>query len=92
MFFSEIFRFKAMIDLAKNSTYFELMGITILLMLIFLSVIFYKFVNIYQEGLYEEGKKGKIAKSEYLMLFWFITGLIILLTPATFHYIEGIVK
>jgi hydrogenase-4 component F len=42
--------------------------------------------------LYEEGKKESVAKSEYLMLFWFIAGLIILLTPQSFQYIEGIVK
>jgi hydrogenase-4 component F len=92
MFFSEIFGFKSMIDLAKNSTYFELMSITILLILIFLSVIFYKFVNIYQEGLYSDGGKGKVDKSEYIMLFWFTLALLILLTPASFNYIEGIVK
>ncbi|GAX87326.1 hydrogenase-4 component F [Lebetimonas natsushimae] len=92
MFFSEIFGFKSMIDLATNSAYFELMGITILLMLVFLSVIFYKFVNIYQEGLYLEDKKGSVEKSEYIMLFWFTLALIILLTPASFNYIGGIVK
>jgi len=92
MFFSEIFGFKSMIDIAKHSYYFGLMVFTIFLMLIFLSIIFYKFVNIYQEGLYFENKQGYIEKSEYLMLFWFVIFLLLLLTPYTFNYIQGIIQ
>ncbi|WP_024791938.1 proton-conducting transporter transmembrane domain-containing protein [Lebetimonas sp. JS138] len=92
MFFSEIFGFKSMIDLAKNSEYFGVMIFTIFLILVFLSVIFYKFVNIFQEGVYSYGKKGDVKKSEYLMLIWFIIALSVLILPNTFNYLEGIVK
>jgi hydrogenase-4 component F len=92
MFFSEIFGFKSMIDLAKNSGYFGIMIFTIFLVLVFLSVIFYKFVNIFQEAIYYRDKKGNVKKSEYLMLIWFIVNLFILILPSTFNYLEGIVK
>ena len=91
MFFSEIFGFKAMIDVSKDSNYFLLMISGVFLILILLSVIFYKFVNVYQEALYEEAKeKEKIVyKSEILMLLLFVTSLIVLLF--SFDYIKGIV-
>ncbi len=91
MFFSEIYGFKAMIDISKDSNYFLLMIFGVFIILIFLSVIFYKFVNIYQEALYEDGKEGekKVYKSEILMLLLFTFSLITLLF--SFDYIKGIV-
>ena len=91
MFFSEIYGFKAMIDISKNSNYFLLMIFSVFMILVFLSVIFYKFVNVYQEALYEEGKEGekKVYKSEILMLLLFTFSLIALLF--SFDYIKGIV-
>ncbi len=90
MFFSEIFGFKAMIDISKNSSYFLWMIAGIFLVLLFLSIIFYKFVQVYQEALYEgvETEK-KVFKSEILMLLLFVLSLIVLLF--SFKYIKGIV-
>ena len=91
MFFSEIYGFKAMIDVSKDSNYFLLMIFGIFLILIFLSIIFYKFISVYQEALYEDGKEDKkiIYKSEILMLLLFTLSLIILLF--SFDYIKEIV-
>ncbi len=91
MFFSEIYGFKAMIDVSKNSNYFLLMILGVFLILIFLSIIFYKFVNVYQKALYEDGKEGekKVYKSEILMLLLFTISLTLLLF--SFDYIKGIV-
>ena len=90
MFFSEIFGFKAMIDISQNSPYFLLMITGIFFVLLFLSVIFYKFVNVYQEAIYEgEESKRKIFISEVLMLFLFTFSLIALLF--SFDYIKEIV-
>ena len=91
MFFSEIYGFKSMIDVSKDSNYFLLMIFGVFIMLLFLSLIFYKFVNVYQEALYDDGVKGEkiIYRSEILMLILFITSLIALLF--SFDYIKGIV-
>ncbi|GAB6044859.1 hypothetical protein JCM11957_04570 [Caminibacter profundus] len=91
MFFSEIYGFKAVIDVAKDSNYFLLMILGIFFILAFLSVIFYKFLSIYQEALYYEGKEKTIYKSEIIVLLIFAISLIVLLFPKTFHYIKGIV-
>jgi len=92
MFFSEIYGFKAMIDISKNSNYFLLMVFGVFIILLFLSVIFYKFVNVYQEALYDDGAKGekKVYKSEILMLLLFVTSLVVLLF--SFDYIKGIIQ
>jgi hydrogenase-4 component F len=91
MFFSEIFGFKSMIDIAKHSHYFILMIIGIVFILILLSIIFYKFVNIYQEGMYEEIKiEKKVYTSEKIMLVFFLISLITLLF--SFDYIDVIAK
>ena len=90
MFFSEIFGFKAMIDISKGSSYFMWMISAVFLILIFLSVIFYKFVRVYQEALYEgEEKEKKVYKSEILMLIMFVVSLFSLLFG--FDYIKGII-
>jgi len=92
MFFSEIYGFKAMIDVSRDSNHFLLMMFAVFMVLLFLSVIFYKFVNIYQEGISGETDEVKVYKNEILTLFIFIISLIILILPQTFNYIEGIVK
>lgn len=91
MFFSELFGFKAMIELAKDSDYFILMLLMIFFILLFLSVIFYKFVTIYQEALYDEGGDKKVYKSEILTLLLFLGSLALLFLPMSFNYIKGIV-
>ena len=91
MFFSEIFGFKAMIDISKNSSYFAWMISAVFLVLVFLSIIFYKFINVYQEGLYEgEEKEKKVYISEILMLILFAISLTALLF--SFNYIKGIAQ
>jgi hydrogenase-4 component F len=92
MFFSEIFGFKSMIDIAKHSNYFILMIIGIIFILILLSIIFYKFVNVYQEGLYENdnNREKKVYLSEKIMLILFFISLIALLFG--FDYIDMIAK
>jgi len=62
------------------------------MVLLFLSIVFYKFVNVYQDGMSGEVKKVKVYKNEILALFIFIVSLIVLILPQTFHYIEGIIK
>ncbi len=93
MFFSEIFGFKSMLDVAKDSNYFFLMIFAIFFILLLLSIIFYKFITIYQEALYEGEKKNKkVYKSEILMLLVFVISLLALLLPPVFNYIGGIIK
>ena len=92
MFFSEIYGFKAMIDVSKDSHYFLLMIFGVFIVLTLLSVVFYKFVNVYQEAVYESdgNNNKKVYKSEIFMLLWFLTALIGLLF--SFDYIDGIIR
>ncbi len=93
MFFSEIFGFKAMLEAAKDSNFFFLMVFAIFFILLLLSVIFYKFINIYQEALYKEDRvRKKVYKSEVLMLLLFTISLALLLVPQVLHYIGDIIK
>ncbi len=93
MFFSEIYGFKAMIDISKHMNYFLTMIFAVFIILLLISLIFYKFVTVYQEGLYEEKDAKKIVyKSEIIILAIFIISLIALLLPQTFSYIEGIMS
>ncbi|WP_456479511.1 proton-conducting transporter transmembrane domain-containing protein [Nautilia sp.] len=93
MFFSEIYGFKAMVDVAKNSHYFFLMLLVIFAILGLLSIIFYKFVHIYQDMLYAgEEREKKVYKSEIIAIFILLISAALLLLPQNFEYIEGIVK
>jgi hydrogenase-4 component F len=91
MFFSEIFGFKAMLDLSEDSNHFFLMIFAIFFIMMLLSIIFYKFITIYQEALYDgENEKKVVYKSEILMLILFVGSLIALLLPPIYDYIKGI--
>ena len=92
MFFSEIYGFKAMIDISKSSNHFFLMIFGVFIVLFLLSVVFYKFVHVYQEGMSGEAKEVKVYKNEIIGLLLFVISLIVLILPQTFEYIEGIVK
>ncbi len=93
MFFSEIFGFKAMLDVAQNSDYFLVMIFAIFIIMLLLSIIFYKFITIYQEALYDgEDEPKKVYKSEIAMLLLFTISLLALILPQVFDYIEGIIK
>jgi len=93
MFFSEIYGFKAMIDIAKDSNYFFLTIFAIFILLILLSVIFYRFVHIYQDMHFLGADSDKkVFKSETYAVFILFLSTAILLLPQTFEFIEGIIK
>jgi hydrogenase-4 component F len=92
MFFSEIYGFKAMIDVSRDSNHFFLMIFGVFIVLLLLSVVFYKFVHVYQEGISGEAKEVKVYKNEIIGLLLFVISLIVLILPQTFEYLEGIVK
>ena len=83
-----------MIDIAKHSEYSILMIMGIVFILILLSIIFYKFVDVYQEGMYEdkndEDKEKTAYISEKIMLILFFVSLVALLFG--FDYIDTIAK
>ena len=91
MFFSEIYGFSAMIDIAKGSHHILAMIGVILLLLILLSVIFYKFVAIYQSMKYEgEEKPKKVYTSELFALIIFAISLLVLLLPVSMNFLRSI--
>jgi len=93
MFFSEIYGFKAMLEVAKDSDYFLLMLFSIFMILLLLSLIFYKFITLYQSSLYEgEEQKRNIFLSEKLMLLLFTVSLLALLLPPVYEYIQGVIQ
>ena len=93
MFFSEIYGFKAMIDIAKDSNYFFLMIGAVFILLMLLSIIFYRFVHIYQDMLYAgNDKEKKVYKSEIIAVFILFISTALLLLPQSFDFIEGIMK
>ena len=91
MFFSELYGFGAMIDVAKKQHHILLMIGAILLLLILLSLIFYKFVEVYQSMKYEDSQsKKEVFTSELMALFIFAIALIALLMPSAFSYLRSI--
>ncbi len=90
MFFSEIFGFGAMINLAKESNHTLIMLLTITFMLFLLAIIFYKFIEIYQSMKYEgKEEEKKLYISEISALILFAIATIILL--GNFSYIKHII-
>ncbi len=91
MFFSEIYGFGAMIEVAKKSHYLLPMILAILVLLLLLSIIFYKFVLIYQSMKYEGSESKKVVyTTEVLAFLIFAFSLGFLLTPWAFDYLKGI--
>jgi len=91
MFFSEIYGFGAMVDVAKSGDHLLAMMGAILLLLMLLSIIFYKFVEVYQSMKYEgEAEEKKVYASELFSLVIFAITLIALITPPVMHYLKGI--
>ncbi len=91
MFFSELYGFAAMVDNARESTHLLAMIGAILLLLIFLSVIFYRFVAIYQSMKYEgETVEKRVYRSELLSLMIFAFSLIALISPASIEFLRSI--
>ena len=91
MFFSELYGFGAMIDTAKSSHHLLAMLGAIFLLLVLLSIIFYKFIDVYQSMKYE-GKEyqKKVYASELIALMIFALGLVGLMLPSTLTYLKGI--
>jgi hydrogenase-4 component F len=91
MFFSELYGFGAMIATAKESNHMLAMIAAILFLLILLSIIFYRFVAIYQSMKYEGVEKEKtVYGSELFSLVIFAISLISLLLPQTLAYLHSI--
>ncbi len=91
MFFSELYGFASMMEIAKESHHMLAMLGAILLLLILLSIIFYRFVSIYQSMKYEGVVQEKVVyKSELFALFIFLASLLVLMLPATFSYLRSI--
>ncbi len=91
MFFSELYGFGAMIDNAKASHHLLAMLGAITLLLVLLSVIFYRFVAIYQSMKYEGEETTKIVyASEVAALAIFALGLVALLLPGTMAFLKSI--
>jgi len=91
MFFSEIYGFSALVQLAKHSDHMMVMIAGILVVLVLLSVIFYRFVSIYQSMKYE-GKEveKKVYPTELMALGVFVVALIVLLLPQSIHFLQGV--
>ena len=92
MFFSELYGFGAMIATAKESHHILAMIGAILLLLILLSIIFYRFVAIYQAMKYEGVEEEKeVYTSELFALIIFALATATLLLPASEQFLKGIV-
>ena len=91
MFFSELYGFGAMITTAKQSDHMLAMIAAVFLLLTLMSIIFYRFVAIYQSMKYEGKEVSKtVYSSELLALILFAIGLVVLLLPSTMTYLEHI--
>ncbi len=91
MFFSELYGFGAMISTAKQGNHILAMIGAILFLLILLSIIFYRFVAIYQTMKYEgEEKEKTVYNSELIALVLFAVALVSLLLPSTISYLKSI--
>ncbi len=89
MFFSEIYGFKSMLDIAKDSHHLVLMIGDIALILILLAIIFYKFIDVYGQGIAKSEKKEIFLNEKIMILLFFIVA-VLLITPESFEYIKGI--
>jgi len=91
MFFSELYGFGAMITTAKESNHILAMIGAILVLLILLSLIFYRFISIYQSMKYEgETKEKDVYWSEVVALIVFSVALLALIFPQTLEYLDSI--
>lgn len=91
MFFSEIYGFGAMINMAKHTHYLPAMIAAIVLLLILLSMIFYRFTSIYQSMKYEGAdEEKKVYTSEIVALLILGASLLLLLLPQSMEYLRSI--
>ena len=91
MFFSELYGFGAMITTAKASDYMLAMIAAVLFLLVLLSIIFYRFVAIYQSMKYEgKTEEKQLYSSELVALVLFAVALVGLLFPQTLDFLKTI--
>jgi hydrogenase-4 component F len=91
MFFSELYGFGAMITTAKASDHMLAMITAVLFLLVLLSIIFYRFVAIYQSMKYEgKTEEKQLYGSELVALVLFAVALIGLLFPQTLDFLKTI--
>jgi len=91
MFFSELYGFGSMMEIAKQSHHMLAMIGAIFLLLLFLSVIFYRFITIYQSMKYEgEAEERRVYASELFSLVIFALCLASLLLPSSLAYLRSI--
>ncbi len=92
MFFSELYGFGAMIQVAKEGHHLLAMLVAISVLLILLSIIFYKFVEVYQSMKYEgETQTKTVYTSELVALCIFAIALVVLVSPPVMDYLRMIV-
>ena len=91
MFFSELYGFGAMVTMAKRSDHLLLMIGAIFVLLVLLSIIFYRFVAIYQAMKYEgESVEKEVYASELSALVLYALSLVALLLPSSLNYLHSI--
>jgi len=91
MFFSELYGFGAMINTAKGSHHILAMIGAVLFLLLLLSIIFYRFIAIYQSMKYEGKEEEKtVYTSELFALIIFAISSMSLLLPSTLAYLRSI--
>ena len=91
MFFSELSGFGSLINVAKASSHTGWGFAVIALILILLSVIFYRFITVYQSMKYEgETREFRVYYNEILALLILFAGTVALLLPQTINYLKGL--
>jgi len=91
MFFSELYGFGTMINIAKNSNHLILMLVGIGLLLLFLAIIFYKFIEVYQSMKYDGvSKEKKVYFSELFAISLYGVCTAALLSPFAFAFLRSI--
>ncbi len=91
MFFSEIYGISAIFSIALKSKYMLLVLTFVLLFLFLLSIIFYKFIQVYQSMKYEGEEVEKVVYvNEILSICIFALATLSLLSPLAFNYLKGI--
>jgi hydrogenase-4 component F len=95
MFFSELYGFSAMLHTAQASGHLLWMLAAIILILLLLAIMFYKFVEVYQEMNYapvDETQNKTLYLSELGVFVLFGAATLALLTPPVFHTIAEIAQ
>ncbi len=91
MFFSELYGFGAMVDAAQKSHHLLAMTGAVALLLLLLSIIFYRFVALYQSMKYEgDTAPRKVYAPELAALVIFAVGLAVLLLPSSMAFLRSV--